>query len=980
MSLPSRGAVVRKLFVGLSWLALLPASADSQAVPGSLPDSLRFSVDSVPVGGSLDVVLGKPRVPDARRDSLIWFDAHPARTLAVAGDLVRVVVPGGLLRGSRPIVSFRRGEAVVAAPGPVIVPFRILSVTPERASPNQAVVLELSRYVNATVGGDAPDVRILVGESTVVFQAASETSVGGRLPTKISGALLETLLGRRTPSLRVVIDGEVSESYERLTLVTPFWPDRARLWYLVLGAPTALLLIMYNSRFRARASATKLSRTALPAIRRGEAGESSSLAPKPPAPPPTDLFQRISAGECVLFAGPGLGAQSGLSTWSQFLGGLINRTLEAGSIAGEDHERLQGSLAEGLTDAVGAELEALLPPSEVRAYTESALGGARPSKTHKRLAKVPFAAALTTSFDTLLAQAFAVEPLVPGDTDALVSALRDDRFFLLQLQGSTAAPADLWLAPEDLNRHLLNDTTFRQALSTLFQRYTFLFVGTSLEGIDTYVKNLELSPQQSRTHYALVGSTGRLDTTLVKKLGRQHRIETIDFRTDGTYSEVRVFVEQLPTRTSDAAAPAGRTDRPILERVTLTNIGPFEELDLSFHESWNVLLGDNGVGKTVLLRSIAAALCGESIRNAPPAARETVESLLRSGCDKGRIQLYIGTRSYEVVLEKDSSDRVRVRSDSLSPLLFDKMLVLGFPALRKLSRERPMGTSDIAELGQPNLDDLLPLLTGEPDGRMSSLKVWILGLDHRRLQGDTAAAETLASLWKLLDSCTPDIRIDPPGPDGIDARTGEIRICTDDGEVPFEVISQGTASLFCWAGTVLQRHRSVYGTSPAEAARSAVVLVDEIGANMHPQWQQQLIASLDASAVLQDVQYIVTTHSPLIIGGLEHGNVISMRRDADHRVEMSVGAGSVFGWRAEDIYRFMGLEQSRAEEFRGRIEEYRSLHRLALKERLDDRQEARLTELKHDLDRLPESDPVTLTSELDNIATLLDEPVERGAS
>src|SRR5262249_39188487 len=136
-----------------------------------------------------------------------------------------------------------------------------------------------------------------------------------------------------------------------------------------------------------------------------------------------------------------------------------------------------------------------------------------------------------------------------------------------------------------------------------------------------------------------------------------------------------------------------------------------------------LLLGDNGVGKTVILRAIAAALCGDK---AEPAA---VTRLLRSGATSGSILLKVEGRDYRVELKRDADGKVLTVAQSLSPLKYDNWLVLGFPALRSIPWDRPKGPS-APNPEAPSPDDLLPILRPEPDNRISELKQWLVNLDY----------------------------------------------------------------------------------------------------------------------------------------------------------------------------------------------------------------------------------------------------------
>jgi ABC-type polysaccharide/polyol phosphate transport system ATPase subunit len=60
-----------------------------------------------------------------------------------------------------------------------------------------------------------------------------------------------------------------------------------------------------------------------------------------------------------------------------------------------------------------------------------------------------------------------------------------------------------------------------------------------------------------------------------------------------------------------------------LEKCTIRNIKCFEEITLDFRNPdgsirlWNVLIGENGTGKTTLLQAIAIALLGEDDVSCP---------------------------------------------------------------------------------------------------------------------------------------------------------------------------------------------------------------------------------------------------------------------------------------------------------------------------------------------------------------------------
>jgi len=55
------------------------------------------------------------------------------------------------------------------------------------------------------------------------------------------------------------------------------------------------------------------------------------------------------------------------------------------------------------------------------------------------------------------------------------------------------------------------------------------------------------------------------------------------------------------------------------------------------------------------------------------------------------------------------------------------------------------------------------------------------------------------------------------------------------------------------------------------AQAEAVVLIDEIDLHLHPKWQRQIRRNLEAA--FPRCQFIVTTHSPQVIGEVEHNRI-----------------------------------------------------------------------------------------------------------
>ncbi len=572
---------------------------------------------------------------------------------------------------------------------------------------------------------------------------------------------------------------------------------------------------------------------------------------------PQELIDAIATGECVLCAGSGLAAQAKLPTWAGFLDGLLRSARDNGVIDASTASGLAATLAAGELEAVADELTHQVPRDHILEYVRSATT-AEPSAAHKILAQMKFFGALNTNMDDVLGAAFGSRILVPSQSDRLVSTLQSKRFFVANLFGSISEPSSLLFTMKEFRQLLLANSQFKQFLGSLFLRYTIVFVGSSIDAIRDFLEALELPQGPERRHYALVPNVAQIDPVKLRFLERSYNVGVVDFQPQFNFTGLPAFLSQLQSAVNESAPQTKAAGALTLKSVTLENIGPFHSLHVDFTPTWNLLLGDNGVGKTVVLKAIAAALCGER------AEPQAVTRLLRSGANKGSIRLKDENREYTVELERRIDGSVHIFSASLSPIIYERWLALGFPALRSIPLTRPKGPTK-PRPEAPSAEDLLPILRGEPDDRISDIKQWLVNLDYAAKSEPSPSRSRILfnDFFKVLQRLTPDLRLEPGQ---INNKTMEITVVTDAGIVPMEAISQGTGSVMCWIGTLLERLSETGNQRNAEH-NTALILIDELDAHMHPKWQQMFVEGFRKE--FKSVQIIATTHSPLLVGSLK---------------------------------------------------------------------------------------------------------------
>lgn len=80
------------------------------------------------------------------------------------------------------------------------------------------------------------------------------------------------------------------------------------------------------------------------------------------------------------------------------------------------------------------------------------------------------------------------------------------------------------------------------------------------------------------------------------------------------------------------------------------------------------------------------------------------------------------------------------------------------------------------------------------------------------------------------------------------------------------------------------------GTTDPLTEAQAVVLIDEIDLHLHPKWQRQIVHNLQTA--FPRCQFIATTHSPQVIGEVEHDRIQIIADDQVYSPTRSYGADS----------------------------------------------------------------------------------------
>jgi hypothetical protein len=609
---------------------------------------------------------------------------------------------------------------------------------------------------------------------------------------------------------------------------------------------------------------------------------------------PPDLVDACVTGECVLYAGAGLSAQSGLPTWKDFVLSLLDWALDNKFINDTEATSFRAEINKGQADPVADSIVSKLRTKDDQVLLQNYLRKvflkrASPSSFHSLLKRIKFSAVLTPNFDTLIEGVYETpreQVYTPKDTEPLLTALTKRAFFVLKLYGTLDSPDEVIIAPAQYENAITGNRAFSQFMETLFFSRTLLFVGASLEGIEGYLRGISFPKKVNRKHYAVVAVSDYAWRAKADLLERRYGITVLPYTPRNDYAELGEFLTKL-TNMVEAGAVIGTESKRAtsrLKRISLVNIGPFDNLELEFDAKWEIFLGDNGVGKSTVLKAIALALCGQKAQ--PYAWR-----LLKRGCKDGKIILETDNKTSYVtnIDSNDSSGEVEINSTTAPPLEAEGWLAIGFPPLRTTSWEPPKGPDDdVSSIkSRPVPEDLLPLVRGDVDPRLDKLKQWIVKLDYLDIKSEAESKgkdrryyNLLKKVFDVIGSVTEGMAVTYVG---VEKGTKRVIIKTSDGtEAPLEALSQGTISLIGWVGILMQRLYEVFDEDEDPTQRYALILMDEIDAHMHPAWQRTLVNHL--KDIFPEAQFIATTHSPLVVSGMPVSQVVRFARDKHGKV------------------------------------------------------------------------------------------------
>jgi predicted ATPase len=254
-----------------------------------------------------------------------------------------------------------------------------------------------------------------------------------------------------------------------------------------------------------------------------------------------------------------------------------------------------------------------------------------------------------------------------------------------------------------------------------------------------------------------------------------------------------------------------------LEKVEMKNLGDKKEI---------YLMGENGDGKTILLQGLALALRGnKNIGGVTDIVKQNPHEKMSL-----------------VAMTNDGKKYAYSENPKTQKEIFEPLLAYGINRFQNDSDKKD-------EVGFLSLFNKHTYLENPVK--------WLQHLDYKEIKNDYSEISLGQAKDILTDILERDVTITVT-PDKV--------TFTEKGTIlEFDQLSDGYQSVIIWVCDLIARLSVLQPNVSSTHDYSGIVLVDEIGAFLHPKWAYGIVNKL--KTWFPQIQFIFTTHNPIIILG-----------------------------------------------------------------------------------------------------------------
>jgi len=331
-----------------------------------------------------------------------------------------------------------------------------------------------------------------------------------------------------------------------------------------------------------------------------------------------------------------------------------------------------------------------------------------------------------------------------------------------------------------------------------------------------------------------------------------------------------------------------------IKEISIKNFRGFENLELEFQPDLTVLIGENGAGKTAILDCLAILL---TVLQEYIQYRELKKSLKLLGLsdikqDKfktsNKIHLLLENKRTNYEFNLDKNYEINLNKDtyflplktlvisSIINALHDKDYSVNLPlSVYYPASNAPINTIDFKNASDNFATDIFSAYKGALDKTAFDFVNFFNWYKwQENIERQIGTNKVLDAVRDAIYSILSDDhnQFDKLSINWLNNPNGEMVICK--GDIPLDInqLSSGEKTLLTLVADLARRLAIANPHRENPLMGNGVVLIDEVDLHLHPRWQRAVVSQLQKT--FPNCQFIVTTHSPLVLSNVPHKNVI----------------------------------------------------------------------------------------------------------
>lgn len=355
-----------------------------------------------------------------------------------------------------------------------------------------------------------------------------------------------------------------------------------------------------------------------------------------------------------------------------------------------------------------------------------------------------------------------------------------------------------------------------------------------------------------------------------------------------------------------------------LERITLTNYRCFDQLEIDLHPRLTVLTAHNGGGKTAILDAIATSLRPfvDAMRAVPSHGIDPkdVRRVSRGGpmievlpteihargvIDGQRTQWRRKRASLRGRTTHAEAHEIVARGEALRQAVVDHALhadtawhplpVIAYYGTGRLWNEHKLTAPKKRAAEEIGLTMGAYLDALSPSSSYWHFNAWYGRVSQEAYQEAKAKRKSPHRPDDLLFAVNSAVEemLQPTGWNALawdPIKRELVAVHSDHGQLPVAWLSDGIRNMIALVADVAQRLARLNVADDLDCVTvcqdvPGIVLIDEVDMHLHPEWQQVILPSLQAT--FPRVQFIVTTHSPQVLSTVPRECIRIIEQDHD---------------------------------------------------------------------------------------------------